>query len=341
MEINLISETVTKPCSNMLDLMINCEVGDDVFKEDPTVNKLENMIAEMFGMESSLFFPSGTMANQTAIKIHTEPGDQLICDKYAHVYNYEGGGVSFNSGVSCKLTDGDRGMFTSKQVLESINPPDFYHSPKTSLVCVENTTNKGGGSCWDINELIKIREICKQNDLNYHLDGARLWNAMVKTNTDPKDYGKIFDSISVCLSKGLGCPVGSLLIGSKEFINKAIRIRKVLGGGMRQSGFLAACGIYALQNNINRLKNDHLRAKEIESILIRSSFIKKVEKVETNILIFQLNQDISDEYFLKKMSEHNVKLISMGDNKLRLVTHKDYSQEMHENFLNILSNLSI
>ena len=253
MEINLISDTVTKPCSNMLDLMINCEVGDDVFKEDPTVNKLENMIAEMFGMESSLFFPSGTMANQTAIKIHTEPGDQLICDKYAHVYNYEGGGVSFNSGVSCKLIDGDRGMFTSKQVLESINPPDFYHSPKTSLVCVENTTNKGGGSCWDINELIKIKEICKQNDLNYHLDGARLWNAMIKTNTDPKDYGKIFDSISVCLSKGLGCPVGSLLIGSKEFINKAIRIRKVLGGGMRQSGFLAACGIYALQNNINRL----------------------------------------------------------------------------------------
>ena len=341
MEINLISDTVTKPCSNMLDLMINCEVGDDVFKEDPTVNKLENMIAEMFGMESSLFFPSGTMANQTAIKIHTEPGDQLICDKYAHVYNYEGGGVSFNSGVSCKLIDGDRGMFTSKQVLESINPPDFYHSPKTSLVCVENTTNKGGGSCWDINELIKIKEICKQNDLNYHLDGARLWNAMVKTNTDPKDYGKIFDSISVCLSKGLGCPVGSLLIGSKEFINKAIRIRKVLGGGMRQSGFLAACGIYALQNNINRLKNDHLRAKEIKSILIKSSFIRKVEKVETNILIFQLNQDISDEYFLKKMSEHNVKLISMGDNKLRLVTHKDYSQEMHEKFLNILSNLSI
>ena len=283
MEINLISDTVTKPCSNMLDLMINCEVGDDVFKEDPTVNKLENMIAEMFGMESSLFFPSGTMANQTAIKIHTEPGDQLICDKYAHVYNYEGGGVSFNSGVSCKLIDGDRGMFTSKQVLESINPPDFYHSPKTSLVCVENTTNKGGGSCWDINELIKIKEICKQNDLNYHLDGARLWNAMVKTNTDPKDYGKIFDSISVCLSKGLGCPVGSLLIGSKEFINKAIRIRKVLGGGMRQSGFLAACGIYALQNNINRLKNDHLRAKEIESILIRSRFEDNLDLVILDI----------------------------------------------------------
>ena len=339
MEINLISDTVTKPCKNMLDFMLKSKVGDDVFKEDPTVNELENYVAKMFGMDSALFFPSGTMANQTAIKIHTQPGDQLICDKYAHVYNYEGGGVSFNSGVSCKLIDGDRGMFLYEHVISSINPPDFYHSPRTSLVCVENTTNKGGGACWNIDELKKIKNTCIQNNLLFHLDGARLWNALVQTNTKASDYGKIFDSISVCLSKGLGCPVGSVLIGSKEFINHAIRIRKVLGGGMRQAGYLASCGIYALKYNIKRLKEDHLRAKEIESVLKKLNFVSKVEPVETNILIFQLKKFINPNLFIDNMLKNDVKLISMGDNKLRLVTHKDYTNEMHDKFLDILINL--
>ena len=341
MEINLISDTVTKPCVEMLDLMVRSNVGDDVFKEDPSVNELEDLVANMFGMESALFFPSGTMANQTAIKIHTQPGDQLICDKYAHVYNYEGGGVSFNSGVSCKLVDGDRGMFTNEQVVDSINPPDFYHSPKTSLVCVENTTNKGGGACWDISELQKIQQTCKENNLSYHLDGARIWNAIVKTDTKPFQYGEIFDSISVCLSKGLGCPVGSVLIGSKEFINKAVRVRKVLGGGMRQAGYLATCGIFALKNNIDRLKYDHIKAKEIESALKIKDFISKVEKVETNILIFQLKKSFNTDDFLNKMSKQNVKLISMGDNKLRLVTHKNYTNQMHKKFLDIICNLKL
>ncbi len=341
MEINLISDTVTKPCVEMLDLMVRSNVGDDVFKEDPSVNELEDLVANMFGMESALFFPSGTMANQTAIKIHTQPGDQLICDKYAHVYNYEGGGVSFNSGVSCKLVEGDRGMFTNEQVVDSINPPDFYHSPKTSLVCVENTTNKGGGACWDISELQKIQQTCKENNLSYHLDGARIWNAIVKTDTKPFQYGEIFDSISVCLSKGLGCPVGSVLIGSKEFINKAVRVRKVLGGGMRQAGYLATCGIFALKNNIDRLKYDHIKAKEIESALKIKDFISKVEKVETNILIFQLEKSFNTDDFLNKMSKQNVKLISMGDNKLRLVTHKNYTNQMHKKFLDIICNLKL
>ena len=339
MEINLISDTVTKPSKEMLEFMMSSNVGDDVFKDDPTVNELEDLIATMFGMESALFFPSGTMANQTAIKIHTQPGDQLICDKYAHVYNYEGGGVSFNSGVSCKLLDGNRGMFTNEQVISAINPPDFYHSPKTSLVCAENTTNKGGGACWDIRELKKIQKTCKENNLYYHLDGARIWNAIVQTNTNPSQYGKIFDSISVCLSKGLGCPVGSVLLGSIEFINKAIKVRKLLGGGMRQAGYLAACGIYALKNNIERLNEDHIKAKEIESILKKSNFISQVEKVETNILIFQIEKSIKTDVFLNKMSNQNIKLISMGDNKLRLVTHKDYTNQMHEKFLDIISNL--
>ena len=341
MEINLISDTVTKPSKEMLEFMMSSNVGDDVFKDDPTVNELEDLIATKFGMESALFFPSGTMANQTAIKIHTQPGDQLICDKYAHVYNYEGGGVSFNSGVSCKLLDGNRGMFTNEQVISAINPPDFYHSPKTSLVCVENTTNKGGGACWDINELIKIKETCLEHNLFYHLDGARIWNAMVKTNTKPIQYGNIFDSISICLSKGLGCPVGSVLIGSREFINKAIRVRKVLGGGMRQAGYLAACGIYALNNNIERLKEDHLKAVEIEKLLTKKYFIKKVEEVETNILIFQLKSNYDSNVFLEKMLDSGVKLISMGDNKLRIVTHKDYNNEMHLKFIETKTNLEI
>ena len=340
MEINLISDTITKPCKNMIEAMSSADVGDDVFKEDPTVNKLEERLSEMFGMESALFFPSGTMANQTAIKIHTNPGDQLICDKYAHVFNYEGGGVSFNSGVSCKLIDGERGMFKNRQLLDAINPPDFYHSPKTSLVCIENTTNKGGGACWDIKELKTINKTCKKNNLAIHLDGARIWNALVKKNESPKHYGSIFDTISVCLSKGLGCPSGSVLIGSKEKIDKALRIRKVLGGGMRQVGYLAACGLYALENNIQRLSLDHKKAKEIETTLNKLNYIDKVEPVETNIIIFQIKKDIDSETFLKNLNQQGIKIISMGGPKLRIVTHLDYNDKLHERFLNILKGLT-
>jgi threonine aldolase len=319
--------------------MVNAEVGDDVFKEDPTVNELEHKIAKMFGMDSALFFPSGTMTNQTAIKLHTNPGDQLICDKYAHVYNYEGGGVSFNSGVSCKLIDGNRGMFNNEQLINAINPPDFYHSPKTSLVCIENTTNKGGGACWNIDELKLIKNTCLENNLSYHLDGARIWNAMIKMNQSPKDYGSLFDSISVCLSKGLGCPSGSVLIGSNDLIERALRIRKILGGGMRQVGYLAACGIYALENNFLRLSKDHDRALEIEKILNNLSFIKKVEPVETNIVIFEIESKINSDIFLNKLNEKGIKIISMGDNKLRIVTHLDYTEKMHQAFLEILNEL--
>src|SRR5690606_12868430 len=240
MEINLISDTVTKPTPEMLQFMFRAKVGDDVYKQDPTINVLEERVASMFGMEAALFFPSGTMANQTAIKVNTNPGEQLIADKWAHVYNYEGGGVSFNSGVSCRLLDGNRGMITADQVKEAINPPDLYHSPLTSLVCIENTTSKGGGACYDINELKRIKEVCAAHNLKFHLDGARIWNALVARNENPEAYGKIFDTISVCFSKGLGAPVGSMLISDKETIKKALRIRKVLGGGMRQAGYLAA-----------------------------------------------------------------------------------------------------
>ncbi len=340
MEINLISDTVTRPGPQMLKAIMKAEVGDDVFKADPTVNALEASTAAMFGREAALFFPSGSMANQTAIKLHTQQGEQLICDKYAHVYNYEGGGVSFNSGVSCKLVDGDRGMMTAAQVEEAINPPDFYHSPLTSLVCVENTTNKGGGACWDFEELKRIRQVCDVHGLKYHLDGARLWNALVAQNESAQQYGELFDTISVCLSKGLGCPVGSLLIGDHDHIQKAIRVRKVLGGGMRQAGFLAAAGLYALENNIQRLEEDHQRAKEIGEVLQKLSFISKVEPIETNIIIFEIDENyMGGDAFVERLKEKGILIIGMGQGKLRIVTHLDYTKAMHTALLMVLKEL--
>lgn len=339
MLINLISDTVTKPTPGMLDAMMTAEVGDDVFKEDPTVNALEEKVAKLFGMESALFFPSGTMTNQTAIKLHTQPGEQLICDKYAHIYNYEGGGVSFNSGVSCRLVDGDRGTMTAEQVAAAINPPDFYHSPLTTLVSIENTANKGGGTCWNFSELQAIKKVCANNGLKYHLDGARLWNAMVEMKETPLQYGELFDTISVCLSKGLGCPVGSLLLGTKEQMDKAIRIRKIFGGGMRQSGFLAAAAIYALDNHIERLAEDHKKAKEIGAALAAKSFIKKVEPIETNIVIFEIDESfMTSDQFVHKLKEKNILIIGMGQGKLRMVTHLDYTNDMHGELLKQLAS---
>ena len=338
MQINLISDTVTKPTPGMLDAMMSAVVGDDVFKGDPTVNALEEKAAKLFGMESALFFPSGTMTNQTAIKLHTQPGEQLICDKYAHIYNYEGGGVSFNSGVSCRLIDGNRGTVTAAQVESVINPPDFYHSPLTSLVCVENTANKGGGTCWDFQELQKIRKVCNEHHLGFHLDGARLWNAMVEKNETALQYGQLFDTISVCLSKGLGCPVGSLLLGTKEHMDKAIRIRKIFGGGMRQSGFLAAAAIYALDNHIERLAEDHKKAQEIGKALLAKSFIKKVERIETNIVIFEIDESyMTSDIFVNRLKEKDILIIGMGQGKLRMVTHLDYTDAMHDELLQQLA----
>ena len=333
MKIDLISDTVTRPTNSMLDAMMSADVGDDVFKSDPTVNKLQEMAASLFGMEDALFFPSGTMANQTAIKLHTQPGDKLFCDKWAHVYNYEGGGAAFNSGVSCKLIDGDRGMFTAEQLkIASAGRADI-HVPYSRLVCVENTTNKGGGACWDFEELKKIRQVCLDQNLDYHLDGARLFNALVAKNETPKQYGELFDTISICLSKGLGAPVGSILLGSKTHIAKALRIRKLFGGAMRQVGFLAAAGIYALDNNIERLADDHKKAKDIEQLLNSLSYIKKVEPVETNIIIFYVKDHLNAEDFISKMEEKNILLTPMGDGKIRIVTHLDFSDQMLEKLL--------
>lgn len=339
MIIDLRSDTFTKPTPGMLEAIMTANVGDDVYKEDPTANALENKLAALFGKEAALFFPTGSMANQAAIKLHTQPGEQLICDKWAHVYNYEGGGASFNSGVSCKLVDGNRGMITSSQVEESINPPDFYHSPLTTLVCLENTTNKGGGACYDFQEIKNIKAVCETHNLKLHLDGARLFNALIAKGETAKDYGGVFDTISVCLSKGLGTPLGSVLIGDAELIERAIRVRKILGGGMRQIGFMAAAGIYALDHHIERLAEDHRRAKELSETLLKCKYVKQVEPVETNIVIFYLTASKNEKQFLEALTLKGVQLSSMGQGKLRIVTHLDYTEEMHNCFRDILVRL--
>ncbi|TYC14923.1 threonine aldolase [Bizionia gelidisalsuginis] len=339
MIIDLRSDTVTKPTKEMLEAMMQAKVGDDVYAEDETVNALESKVAKLFGKQKAVFFPSGTMANQTAIKLHTNPGDQVICDKYAHIYNYEGGGASFNSGVSCNLLDGHRGMFTAQQVEEAINPPDFYHSPLTRLVALENTTNKGGGACWDFKEILKIRAVCDTHHLGLHLDGARLWNALAETKETPQDYGRIFDTISVCLSKGLGCPVGSILVGDADIMKNAIRIRKVFGGGMRQIGYLAAAGLYALDNNRERLVEDHKKAKELAGVLKDLPQVSNVEKVDTNIVIFSLKNEEEERKFKSTLNTKNVQISAMGKGKLRLVTHLDYTNEQHDYLLRVLRTM--
>ena len=339
MEINLVSDTVTRPSHEMLQQMFRAKVGDDVYKQDPTVVELEEAVADLFGMEAALFFPSGTMANQTAIKLHTNPGEQVICDKWAHIFHYEGGGASFNSGVSCALVDGDRGMITASQVKAAINPPDFYHSPLSTLVSIENTTNKGGGACYDIEALKQIKEVCKENNLKYHLDGARLWNALVAKRQHPKQFGDLFYTISVCLSKGLGAPVGSLLLGSEETIKRALRVRKILGGGMRQVGYLAAAGLYALQNNVGRLEEDHRRAKQIGDLLPQLPWVQSVEPVETNILIFAIKPQYDEVALVEKLREKSIFISSMGKGKLRIVTHLDYKEVMHNYVLEALERM--
>ena len=338
MIIDLISDTVTRPTKRMLEVMMDAKVGDDVFKMDPTVNELQEKAAAMFGMEDALFFPSGTMANQTAIKLHTQPGDQLICDKYAHVFNYEGGGAAFNSGVTCKLIDGNRGMFSAEQLQEAVAGRADIHVPYSRLVCVENTTNKGGGACWDFEELEKVQKVAKENNLSFHLDGARLFNALVAKNETPEQYGHLFDTISICLSKGLGAPIGSILLGSKEHIAKALRIRKLFGGAMRQGGFLASAGIYALDNHVARLAEDHQKAKEIGVVLEAVSYVTEVALIETNIVIFYVHENIGADNFIQKMKDKNILLTPMGEGRIRIVTHLDYTNDMHETLLKELQN---
>ena len=327
--INLISDTVTKPCKNMLKAMVEAQVGHDVFGDDPTVNELQSKMAEMFNKEAALFCPSGTMTNQLAIKIHTQPLDEIICDHFSHVYQYETGGYAFNSGVAVNLIEGRFGKIKAEQIEDAIKE-DHDWLPNSRLVVIENSCNKGGGSYYTFTEMSAISSICKSRNLKLHLDGARLFNVLVETGDSTHKIGDLFDSISICLSKGLGAPVGSILIGSKEDIKKARRFRKVMGGGMRQAGYLAAAGLFALENNIDRLKIDNNRAREIGQLLSNMPYIKSVRPVMTNIVIFELNEDVYVNKMLHYLEEVDILATVFGPKAIRLVFHLDIDESMLE-----------
>jgi len=337
MIIDLRSDTLTRPTQGMLEAMFAAQVGDDVFGEDPTVNALENKASQLFGKEAALYTPSGTMANQIAIKVHTNAGDEVICDQTAHIYNFEGGGIALNSSASVRLLKGNRGCITAEDVEENINPSDFHHA-KTKLVALENTTNKGGGAYYNFAEVEKIKAVCLKHNLKLHVDGARIFNALTETGQNPSDFAQPFDSISVCLSKGLGAPVGSLIIGNKQFIDEARRFRKVFGGAMRQAGYLAAAGIYALDNHIERLAQDHLNARIIGDIVSALPQVKNLLPVLTNIVIFNLKEGMTSADFLKKMKEIGILGSSFGKQTVRLVTHLDFTTEMLNEFEKRIKN---
>lgn len=319
------SDTVTKPTKEMMDAMMSAPVGDDVFKEDPTINELESFAAEMFGMEAAIYCSSGTQTNQIAINVHVSPGDEVITHVDSHVYKYEGGGIARNSGASVRLLDGNRGRLTVEQVSQWINNPEDVHLPLTRLVSLEDTSNRGGGAIYDFEEIKKISKFCRANGLPLHLDGARVMNALVENGVDIKEYASQFDSISVCLSKGLGAPVGSVLIGSKEFIHKSRRVRKVFGGGMRQAGIIAAGGLYALKNNVERLKIDHDHAKQLETTLNERDWIKEVIPVETNIVVAVLKDPSKLDAVIAKLKDKNILAMPFGPGMIRFVTHLDIS----------------
>lgn len=336
MTVDLRSDTVTKPTAGMLEAMMNASVGDDVFGEDETVNRLEAKTAAMFGMEDGIFCPSGTMTNQIAIKCFTQPLDELIADQTAHIYRYEGGGIAFNSGVSTRLLNGYRGILTAEMIAPEINAENV-HYPRTSLVALENTVNKGGGSCYTLAQIEPIAELCKQRGLKLHLDGARIFNALAHTGDKAADYGKYFDGISVCLSKGLGAPVGSVFLADKQTIKYARRVRKVFGGGMRQAGFLAAAGIYALDHHVDRLKIDHQHAQILVGALSNCAWVSQVLPVETNIVLFDTIEPAA--IVSAKLDEKGIKALPTDSHRIRFVLHLDVHPEQVEYAVEVLRKL--
>ncbi len=338
MRVDLRSDTLTKPTPGMLEAMMTAEVGDDMFGEDPTVTALEKKAADMFGMDAALYCASGTMTNQIGIRLHTTLQDEVICHKHSHIYLYESGGLMSNSGVSVRLLEGERGLITAEDVKAAIQPDDI-HAPVSKVVSLENTMNKGGGSCYDFEEIWAIRETCHEHGLALHLDGARLFNALVATGQKAKTYGEVFDTISICLSKGLGAPVGSLLLGGHSDIKRAKRIRKVMGGAWRQAGYIAAAGSYALDHHVNRLAEDHQRAKDIAGVLQSLAYVEEVYPCETNILIFKLSEKYTNEVFLKKLAENDIHAFGFGPQLIRFVTHYDFNNDHMEQLISTLKSL--
>lgn len=336
--IDLRSDTLTKPTPGMLDAMMSAQVGDDMFEEDPTVAALEQKAASMFGMEAALYCASGTMTNQIGVRLHTTLQDEVICHKFSHIYLYESGGLMSNSGVSVRLLEGDKGRITANAIKAAIQPDDI-HAPVSRVVSLENTMNKGGGSCYDFDEILSIKALCDEKGLALHLDGARLFNALVATGQTAAQYGEVFDTISICLSKGLGAPVGSLLLGKAVDIKRSKRIRKVMGGAWRQAGYIAAAGLYALDNHIERLAEDHGAAQQIASVLEEQSYVEEVYPCETNILIFKLTDAFTNESFLAKLKENGVLAFGFGPQLIRFVTHYDFTQEHLDQLLGVLKSL--
>lgn len=337
--IDLRSDTVTRPTKSMLDAMMSAPVGDDVFGDDPTINALEAKAAALFGMEAALFCPSGTMTNQVAVKTHTQPGDEVIIERTNHVYYYEAGGIAFNSGCSVRLITGDRGRIKPQDIDDNVNPVND-HSAFTRLVSIENTANRGGGSYYTLDEMIALSNTAHSAGLKIHLDGARIFNALVELKITPVQVGKHFDSVSFCLSKGLGCPVGSLLLSDKDFIKRARKYRKVLGGGMRQAGILAAAGIYALDHHVDRLTEDHRRAKEIGKVLSSLPYLNWLMPVETNIIIFRLKETTPADVFTQQLKAAGILAIPIGKNQVRMVTHLDIDDAMTEKTIRTLQSFS-
>ena len=332
------SDTVTKPSKEMLDAMFNAKVGDDVYQEDPTVNELQEFAADFFGMEAALFCSSGTQSNQIGINIHVQRGGEVICHEESHIYKYEGGGIARNTSASVRLLKGDRGRITAEDGKNNINPDDI-HFPPTALVSLEDTANRGSGAIYDFEEIKKISQFCRSINLPLHLDGARLMNALVVNKIDPKEYASQFDSISICLSKGLGAPIGSLLLGTKSYIQQARRVRKVMGGGMRQAGYIAAAGLYALKNNVQRLEIDHQNAKNLEKALIELDWVKKVMPVVTNIIILEVESEEIKNSIILSLKDQGILCISFGPTAIRFVTHLDISVEDIEKTISALKNI--
>ncbi|MCU0420278.1 MAG: aminotransferase class I/II-fold pyridoxal phosphate-dependent enzyme [Cyclobacteriaceae bacterium] len=338
MIIDLRSDTVTRPTPAMMQAMMQASVGDDVFGEDPTVNALEEKCASLLGMEAAVFCPSGTMTNQIGIKVLTQPYEEVICYRGAHIYKYEGGGLAGNSLVSVRLLAGDRGRLSVDEMAAQVNADD-QHYPRTSVIALENTVVREAGSYYTLRDIAPISAFARSKKLLLHLDGARLFNALAVTGDHARDYGKYFDTISICLSKGLGAPVGSVLACKKEFAKKARRMRKAWGGAWRQAGFLAAAGLYALEHHVARLTEDHQRAKKLADCLRQQPYVASVMPTDTNIVIFELIPSVTPAAFLEKINAHGIKALVFSATEIRLVTHLDFDDAMLQKTVDVFSTL--
>jgi threonine aldolase len=339
--VDLRSDTVTKPTPEMREFMMKAEVGDDVFGEDPTIKALESKITELTGKDAALFVPSGTMANQISINAHTQPGNEVICEYQSHIFNYEAGSPAMLSGVQLHPLNGEYGILNDEEVRQVIRGKDHHH-PQTKLITLENTHNRWGGTVYPLSDIEKISKVAIEHELKMHLDGARLWNASIASGITIKAYARFFDSVSLCFSKGLGAPVGSIIAGDRGFIDRAHYYRKAFGGGMRQVGMLAAAAIYAVDHHFNRLQDDHNHARALaEAINEIPGFVVNLSTVQTNIVIIDTGlcgrqaQEIAQE-----MEKHGIRMIALSPTRIRIVTHLEISDNAIDRTIEIMKKVA-